>query len=1463
VVSDQSNSERPADTASGPVAPRLPRVLQRAWRGVRRVFTALALVVAVAFVTLFSVDLGPYLRERAEQAGASYLKRDFHIGRLSARLLRGHFVIEDLRIGGLSPSDKPFFTAKQITVKIPWGSLIRRELIIESVELTDWNMIVEQFKDGRHSFPKFTPDDDGKPKGPKRFRTTVRMVRATRGAFTYDDHEAPWSIIAPNLQVVVAHTDEYRGEALFKDGVVRIAHFEPMWANMRSTFKIDDGKVFFDRITLDTDGAQSIVTGTTDLGHWPEQIYYMRSKVQFPRMREIFFATDHFRLGGEGTFIGSFHLYKGGRKLEGKFASEEARLNDWRFPGLDGALVWERNRFEVTNAASGFYGGKMNLDFSMKPLGDPLHPARGRLDTRYERVDLTQLTDAIELKGMRLAGHATGRNVLDWPVGHFRERAGDGEINAEPPAGVTLQSRTQAGSGPPELTTDGSTVAAMLALVESGADAAASGRSEAGAAGAAASRAQAEHDRNGKGAQAQSASQAAGKFVLGAQGDEERRRARAARAARAAREAAFDPVPFRAPVAVGGHLKYRYSPDWIDVDPGWAATRHTYVELQGRTAYGERSNLPFHVTSSDWQESDRVLAGAIIAFGSSARAIAFGGSGTFDGAMTGAFRQPRVEGKFAGDRIRAWDVDWGRAEAQVVIEHAYADVTNGVITRGDSRIDIEGRYSLGYPRDDKGEEINGRVRMTRRTIADLKHAFDLDEYRLAGLLTGEFHLYGKYTRPFGFGKMTIDRGTAYGEAFDTASAGLRFEGAGVRLDALRMSKGAGDVSGAAYVDWQGHYSFNADGRRIPVEKIDALNYPNMPLFGVMTFSASGSGTFEAPRYDVKGRVDDLFIVDEGIGQVTGQLTVRGDLLTIDQFEAASPRLALSGAGKINLAGAADADLTLRFTDSSIDPYVRLFNPSVSPFTTAIASGTIHATGALRDFAKLRVDGRVEDIDLRLFDYRLKNDGPIKITLADNIAKIDQLKVVGQGTTMQLLGDVAMATNRVRIRVLGDANLSILQGFMRDIRSSGAAQVQAEITGPMDAPVLVGTATIADGRVRYFALPHSLEAVNGRVEFDGSGIRVDGLTGRMGGGEVRLGGRIGTKGATILSYALTASGHDMRVRYPEGFRSLVDTDLALRGLASNPTLTGTVHVKDSLWVRSIETDTADVFGLAAVSGGGKGASTPTPTPATGGSGFPLRFDVRIDAPSALRIENSTARLVSSADLTLRGTYDKPLLFGRAEINRGEVFFEGNRYVVTRGTIDFSNPQRIDPFFDIEAETRARVPGETYRVTFRVTGTRERFVWDLTSDPPLATVDILALLFGELRDARNAEVRGLRNREQTEQELFATRAARLLTSPISSEVNRVVKKTFGVDSVQIAPSIGDISGQESARITPTARLTIGKRISDRLFLTYAQPLTSSRQENLVLVEYTQSDRFAWIVSRNEDETYALDVRVRHVF
>jgi translocation and assembly module TamB len=355
--------------------------------------------------------------------------------------------------------------------------------------------------------------------------------------------------------------------------------------------------------------------------------------------------------------------------------------------------------------------------------------------------------------------------------------------------------------------------------------------------------------------------------------------------------------------------------------------------------------------------------------------------------------------------------------------------------------------------------------------------------------------------------------------------------------------------------------------------------------------------------------------------------------------------------------------------------------------------------------------------------------------------------------------------------------------------------------------------------------------------------------------VRFGGRVTFTGVSPSEFNVTATGYEMRIRYPEGFRSIIDAQLALRGPLAQPTLSGTVNVRDAVLTRSIDTSGTGVFGLAA------GGLTTTAAATTAAS-YPLRYDLRVTAPSTLRIENNTARLVSSADLTLRGTYDRPQLFGRAEVERGEVFFEGKRYNVRRGVIDFSNPTRIEPFFDIEAETRAQVPGQIYNVTFRVSGTPDRFVFDLSSDPPLNAVDIMALLFGDVRDPVNAELRALRAPNQTEQDLIAARAARLLASPISENVSRVAEQALGVDSVQITPSLVNI-GQQSSRLSPGARLTIGKRISERLYLTFAQLLTSEQRDQLILLEFTQNDRLSWIVSQNEDDTYAIDVRVRHVF
>jgi autotransporter translocation and assembly factor TamB len=314
----------------------------------------------------------------------------------------------------------------------------------------------------------------------------------------------------------------------------------------------------------------------------------------------------------------------------------------------------------------------------------------------------------------------------------------------------------------------------------------------------------------------------------------------------------------------------------------------------------------------------------------------------------------------------------------------------------------------------------------------------------------------------------------------------------------------------------------------------------------------------------------------------------------------------------------------------------------------------------------------------------------------------------------------------------------------------------------------------------------------------------------------------------------------------------------------PVVGGTVNVQSAVWTRRLDAPGSifDLASRAAASADAAGTSTEIAAP------VPMRFDLEIKAPNAFRIDTNLIQLSASADLNLRGTYDRPVLLGRAEVDRGVVNFEGRRYRVTRGTLDFSNPTKIEPFIDVEAETNVRVPGQTYRVVVSITGTPSRLAQPtLESDPPLPQAEVVALLLSDVQpgplSAVAPELQRLQNPNRTETDILRTRATQALSSPLSSEVGRVVEQTFGVDTFQVSPSFTDPNALTS-RLNPTARVTIGKRISDRAYLTFSRSLNSTFNDQILLLEYEASDRFYWVFSRNEDQqTYALEFRVRHSF
>ena len=1372
---------------------------------------AVAIAVAVAIVTSVTIDLGPLVRERGEQEFSSFLDRDVTIGKIGAKLIPGRFLVEDLVIGGLNPDDRPFLVAGRISVSLSlaWRPGWKWELLVDA-EMTDWQMLAESLADGNQSFPAFVarraegeelvepeaaPTDMAQEDEGRRFVTTLNYLRAHRGEFVLDDHGSNFGVICSNLDLTITKILHYRGHASCAGGSIRISDYEPMWMELTTDFDIDGAKVHLTRVNLETDGASTVLEGDVDTANLPEMAFELESDIDLSRMREIFFAADNFTASGRGRFTGSFHKFAadGGYDLRGTITSAVFGLEI-----AAGPLRFPEFGGQLVWQRDRFDMWDMTSTFLGGNVGAELStfglkdPWQGIFDVRYENVDVAQLAQLVELSGIHPVSRALGQHRLEWPIDESGGSRSTGAIQLDPPEGVRLATATV----PP------GTVAAVA----------------------------------GRAGQPPDLTTSA--------------------------------FPF------GGAVDYTIEGGAFEFTSGHFATSATHATFDGHTGSGTATRIPFHVTSTDWQESFRLMTSVMSAAGSPTEPFEVDGVGTFDGVWLGDLAVPRIEATFTGEGLRAWNVEWGTGSGDLVVDvhNSYLDLRSGVFRHGEAELHVDGLFSLGGARDDGGEEMNTVFSMFSFPAANIRAAFGLEDgYEIDGPATGEAHLYGDYGRPFGVGRMTLDHPVAYGQAFDTATAGLRFEGNGVWFDGFEARLSEGGVTGAAFIEWaqspgtcvaascEASYSFNWDGRNIGVATVALVPQTPEPLSGTLGFNASGAGSFDNPRFEVRGTITDLFIGDEEVGQVTGLLGVRDGSLTLD-LEGASSTLAVSLSGSVGLPPRTEIDLFGRVAKMSLDPYVRMFGPELSPYTTAVVSGSMRVFGE-RDWDRLRATATIDEVDLSLLDYAVRNDGPINLRLDRQVVDIEQWRLEGDGTRLELSGSVDLESEELSLGVDGNANLGILRtffqdlSFLEDLRASGDAVIEAELTGPVRQPVLTGQATLSAGRIRHISLPHGLDEINGRIVFEQDGIRFDDVPAMMGDGPVRVSGRVGLNGFTPGELALTLTGREMALRYPEGFRSVVDADLELRGDASAPVLAGDVTVRDMLLVDGLDM-TSGLFG-----GGGSEDTGVAPAPEA--PVLPLEFDIRFVAPSSLRVENNTTRVVASADLTLRGTLDQPLLFGTAELDRGEAFFLGSRYRLNYGTIGFANPTRLEPFLDVEVETDQRVPGQTYRVVARASGTLDGLVLTLTSDPPLPEADILSLLLGDTRDPQNADLRALRAPELAQQQRLQAGAAGFLTSTLSSGVGRVVEESFGVDTFQITPSFGDPSSLQSAQLTPTARVFIGKRISERAHLTLSRALSGANNDLIVVLEVDQSDRLSWILSQNEDNTYALDFRVRHAF
>lgn len=870
------------------------------------------------------------------------------------------------------------------------------------------------------------------------------------------------------------------------------------------------------------------------------------------------------------------------------------------------------------------------------------------------------------------------------------------------------------------------------------------------------------------------------------------------------------------------------------VDEATLRTPVAQARVQGRIERGGAADLAVEASSTDLRASDdlgvRVRQALRVA---GVEPGGWSGSGAFQGKWIGTLTQPVFQGRFSGEQVGFLGVTWGRAEWTGASEPERVRMDSLVVRRDGAELRLEGWMDTGLLGEKDALDL--RVGLSGWPAPDLTRAlaWDVD---LQGPVTGQGHLHGRRSAPLGAVRFQSPAGRFSGVGYEALHVAATLRGAVTEVTegTATVARGRIEFRGTAADD--GTYDGEATARGVDVAALAASAGIATPWRGLLSGRAVGFGSLARPR--LAARIDgaDLAVAGESIGELDAELKGDGDGI-VRVSAATSGRIHLAVNGHVGVAAPHDSELTLVMAQAPLDPFVRALQASFPTTVGVSAAGHAVLRGPLARPRDLAVDARITDVDLRLPDYPVANRGPIALAIRNGRLELREFHLAGEGTDLHVAGAAGLGANgTLDVSVEGAADLRALSLVSEELRGHGGAKLSVFVAGTRAAPEVAGTIDLDGDGIRMRGFPHGVEDVKGRITFDAQSAQWTGVTGTLGGGPVELTGQAAHKGGRLASFDVQATGRGMSLRYPEGLKSTVDAELRLFGDEARQWLTGTVDVRQAVWTRRYDVASELLATAPPLSAAGD--------PQLGGG---VRFDVKVKAPGTLRIDNNLASLQARADLTLQGTYDAPALLGRAEIDRGRVYFQGNTYVIRRGSIDFANPQKIDPLFDLEAEARVR----SYNVVLKAQGTLDRVTPTLTSDPPLSTVAILSLLAG----AEESDV------ERTSQladrsELAATGAATLAAGRLSEQFGLERRASrLGLSRFSIDPTVG-VRGEYR---NSTVRLTAGKRLTPDLSVVFSQELRGS-DEHLLSLEYSLSDKVSILLTRAAPGGLGFDLRLR---
>jgi translocation and assembly module TamB len=727
----------------------------------------------------------------------------------------------------------------------------------------------------------------------------------------------------------------------------------------------------------------------------------------------------------------------------------------------------------------------------------------------------------------------------------------------------------------------------------------------------------------------------------------------------------------------------------------------------------------------------------------------------------------------------------------------------------------------------------------------------------SGRLSGNVHFAGTIDKPQANVDLSLANAVIYSEPFDRIDAKASYSPQAIDISELNIVAPGGSIQLAANYTHatsnfeDGALKFTVKSGDIHLAQIRTVQKFRQGLAGTLRMSADGAATIRPGADDkpqilfssLNGNIDATGVAMKGknLGGLRVAANTRGDTLTFN-LDSDFAGAKIQGAGQATLRGDYPVSARLTFanvTYSGLQPLIQPEGEAPPLFEVAVngdasVNGPIMKTDALAaklDIAQLKITAKATPA---AHPVSFQNDGPMVIALEKSAITVASAHITGPQTDLKIGGGAPLnGPTPMNVTVAMNSDLGILREVNRDIYSSGAITLNAVVRGSITHPLVNGRLDLKNASFNHASLPNGIANANGSILFNGNSATIQQLTAESGGGKVTASGFV-SFGGPLLAYGLKATANDVRVRY-SGASITSRADVNLTGTSERSLLSGSVTIQQIGFAPRQD------FGSLLSQGGAPPEAPSAPSGPLAG----MRLDVRVRTAPDVSFQTPLAQnLQANANLTLRGTATQPGLLGRVTITQGELIFFGSKYTVSRGSINFYDPDNIKPILNIDLQTTAK----GVAVVLNVSGPVDNMKLTYHSDPPLQFQELVALLATGRTPTSDPTL--LSQQPSTQPQSFQQMGesailSQAITNPISSQLTRV----FGVSQLKIDPTF--TSGSE----LPQARLTLQQQISSSLTFTYITNLQESN-DMIIRIEWAFSQRWSAIATREENGMFGID-------